>query len=166
MQWDEFLRQEAATHELSPEQTAAFLVRLQAENSGKSEAKLANDINISAAAFKKRMTEVYDKFAHSCPELASSKRGKLETLKAYLTAKYNGNDIPSTQTPKEIHHNIPLSGVVKFVGRETELEKLHQLLQKNQQVAIVAISGMGGVGKTELALQYANSHRVTYQDWV
>ncbi len=71
MQWDEFLRQEAAAHQLSPEQTAAFLVRLQPENSGKSEAKLASDINISAAAFKKRMTEVYDKFAESCPELAT-----------------------------------------------------------------------------------------------
>ncbi|MBD2353605.1 tetratricopeptide repeat protein [Tolypothrix sp. FACHB-123] len=163
MQWDEFLKQEAATHELSPEQTAAFLARLQAENSGKSEAKLASEINIGAAAFKKRMTEVYDKFAQSCAELASSKRGKLETLKAYLTAKYNGNDIPRAQTTKEIHHNIPLSGVTKFVGRETELQNLHRLLQENQQVAIAAIAGMGGVGKTELALQYANLHRVTYQ---
>jgi tetratricopeptide (TPR) repeat protein len=163
MQWDEFLRQEAAAHELSPQQTAAFLVRLQAENSGEKEAKLASDINIGVDAFKKRMTEVYEKFAQSCPELATSKRGKLETLKAYLTAKYNGNSIPHTRTTREIHHNIPLSGVVEFVGRETELQNLHQLLQENQQVVIAAIAGMGGVGKTELALQYANLHRVTYQ---
>lgn len=61
------------------------------------------------------------------------------------------------------YENIPLSGVVEFVGRETELQNLHRLLQKNQQVAIAAIAGMGGVGKTELALQYASSHRVTYQ---
>jgi tetratricopeptide (TPR) repeat protein len=61
------------------------------------------------------------------------------------------------------YENIPLSGVVEFVGRERELQNLHQLLQENQQVAIAAIAGMGGVGKTELALQYAHSHRVTYQ---
>jgi Effector-associated domain 4/NB-ARC domain len=61
------------------------------------------------------------------------------------------------------YENIPLSGVVEFVGREAELQNLHRLLQSNQQVAIAAIAGMGGVGKTELALQYANSHRVTYQ---
>ncbi|BAY23125.1 NB-ARC domain-containing protein [Calothrix sp. NIES-2100] len=61
------------------------------------------------------------------------------------------------------YENIPLSGVVEFVGRGEELQKLQQLLQQNQQVAIAAIAGMGGVGKTELALQYAIQHRDTYQ---
>ncbi|MHC5849521.1 hypothetical protein [Nostoc sp.] len=37
------------------------------------------------------MTEVYDKFAQSYPQLATSKgRGKLEKLRACLTRKYNG----------------------------------------------------------------------------
>ncbi|MEH2046414.1 tetratricopeptide repeat protein, partial [Nostoc sp.] len=58
---------------------------------------------------------------------------------------------------------MPLSGVVEFVGREEELQNLHQLLQDNKQVAIAAIAGMGGVGKTELALQYAKAHRETYK---
>ncbi|MDZ8083694.1 MAG: tetratricopeptide repeat protein [Nostoc sp. DcaGUA01] len=61
------------------------------------------------------------------------------------------------------YENIPLSGVVEFVGREKDLQNLHQLLQENKQVVIAAVAGMGGVGKTELALQYARNHRETYK---
>ncbi|AVH72525.1 TPR repeat-containing protein [Nostoc sp. 'Lobaria pulmonaria (5183) cyanobiont'] len=53
--------------------------------------------------------------------------------------------------------------MVEFVGRKKELQNLHQLLQDNKQVAIAAIAGMGGVGKTELALQYAKAHHETYK---
>ena len=79
-----------------------------------------------------------------------------------------GNQAKPTPTK---FHNLPRSGVIKFVGRDQELEKLHKLLQQNQQVAInstgwrsiTSIAGMGGIGKTELALQYAIAHREIYQ---
>ncbi len=167
MQWADFLGNEAATHSLSPEQTAAFVERLKTENSGKNEAKLASELNIGAAALKKRMTEVYDKFAQSYPELANSEsRGKLEKLRACLTAKYNGGQ-DGHPTIKEIHQNIPPAvPFEKFVGRETELQNLHSSLQTSQQVAIVAVAGMGGVGKTELATQYAKQHLDNYRGGV
>jgi tetratricopeptide (TPR) repeat protein len=54
-----------------------------------------------------------------------------------------------------IPQNIPRSGVVEFVGRDQKLQELHAQLQQNARLAITAIAGMGGIGKTELALQYA-----------
>jgi predicted ATPase len=41
------------------------------------------------------------------------------------------------------------------VGRDAKLIELHDQLQSNRHIAITAIAGMGGIGKTELALQYA-----------
>ena len=58
--------------------------------------------------------------------------------------------------------NLKKIASTNFVGREEQLEKLHQLLQQNEQGTISAISGMGGIGKTELALQYASTYLDEY----
>ena len=55
-------------------------------------------------------------------------------------------------------NNLPFSNVREFVGRSLEMSTLHEKLQKGVSVVISAISGMGGVGKTELALQYSRYH--------
>jgi len=72
-----------------------------------------------------------------------------------------------------LYDSIPQSGVSQFVGRDKELETLHQLLQEHDQIAICAdtlarlatlsqqrnaLAGISGVGKTELAIQYAKAN--------
>ncbi|MEH1965331.1 tetratricopeptide repeat protein [Nostoc sp.] len=54
---------------------------------------------------------------------------------------------------------MPQSNTDKFLGRKRELEALHQKLESNNSVMITAaVEGMGGVGKTELAIQYSLHH--------
>jgi tetratricopeptide (TPR) repeat protein len=58
--------------------------------------------------------------------------------------------------------NIPQGNIVEFVGRDQAMSDLENLLKGEGTIAITAIAGMGGLGKTELARQYALKHRETY----
>jgi tetratricopeptide (TPR) repeat protein len=65
-------------------------------------------------------------------------------------------------SPLNIPNNLIRKGAVNFVGRDNELAKIHHELQQSGKVAISAVAGMGGVGKTELATQYALRHEADY----
>ncbi|GBO53232.1 kinesin light chain [Pseudanabaena sp. lw0831] len=68
------------------------------------------------------------------------------------------------QAPKS-DRSIPSNvrqGSKNFVGREEELADIHTKLQEGQGVIVCAVEGMGGVGKTELALQYATRYQQEY----
>ncbi|KAF4965107.1 hypothetical protein FSARC_7046 [Fusarium sarcochroum] len=54
--------------------------------------------------------------------------------------------------PKSVKHYLPLSRNRKFVGREEMLESLFLALFSGQECPQVALVGMGGMGKTQLAL--------------
>lgn len=65
--------------------------------------------------------------------------------------------------PTSVSNNVPRSGVAKFIVRESELERLHTQLQRGNLVSISAVEGMGGVGKTELAIQYTQQYASSYE---
>ena len=48
------------------------------------------------------------------------------------------------------------------MGREKELAEIHGKLQAGQGVSVCAVEEMGGLGKSELALQYAWPYRQEY----
>ncbi|MBO3461194.1 tetratricopeptide repeat protein [Aetokthonos hydrillicola Thurmond2011] len=59
-------------------------------------------------------------------------------------------------------NNLQFTGSTNFVGRQRELTLLRDRLQQKGAVAISAVAGMGGVGKTELAVQYIKQHEADY----
>ncbi len=63
--------------------------------------------------------------------------------------------------PPEPRAGIPPDPFAHFAGREPELAELRQLLQRSGRAAI---HGLGGVGKTQLALRYLRQRRADYPD--
>lgn len=60
--------------------------------------------------------------------------------------------------------NLPRPPAGVFVGREAELARLGQIMSDHENAVVTqAIYGLGGVGKSELALQYAHAHRDGYK---
>jgi tetratricopeptide (TPR) repeat protein len=70
---------------------------------------------------------------------------------------------PSNPPRKRTLHNLPRLGTVHFVGRISQLQELYSKLHSNQnKTCRVWLSGMGAVGKTELAHQYAEAQQSFY----
>jgi tetratricopeptide (TPR) repeat protein len=68
---------------------------------------------------------------------------------------------PGAKLPKELTLSLPKINPADLIGRENDLEQLHELLSKEKRVVVV--NGLGGVGKTTLAQAYASKYYDDYE---
>jgi hypothetical protein len=57
---------------------------------------------------------------------------------------------------------VSFPNATQFVAREKELSKMHKLLQDYSSQSCVVLHGLGGIGKTQLAITYARQHKEKY----
>ncbi len=60
--------------------------------------------------------------------------------------------------PPEIYQNLPQPDYGQFVGREQELARIYELLSPTNRHFLVTIDGIGGIGKSALALEVAHHY--------
>lgn len=173
----DFLAQMARDHELSKEQEDVFLLRLA---DSKSYQEIANQLETSPDACLKRMGQVYNKF-----KVSGSSRGKENRLRSFLidqlqqrtetppegTKRVLADEVPQiaaqdseviggqTQfgrtSSRRIYENLPHRDCNAFIGRQTEIARLLELLSFDHSAHLISVDGIGGVGKTTLVLEAA-----------
>src|SRR5439155_7417184 len=68
---------------------------------------------------------------------------------------------PGLRHPRLSRAGAPPEPALHFVGREAELTQLGRQLRQSRRVVI---HGLGGVGKTQLAVQFLHRHLAEYPD--
>ncbi|KAK5947934.1 hypothetical protein OHC33_011039 [Knufia fluminis] len=81
------------------------------------------------------------------------------------------NTVPSRPKPTKVtplglcFNSAPLIETAEFVGRNTEIENIHAVLRPDEarkEQKRVVLGGIGGIGKTQLAIAYARQYQQSY----
>ncbi len=83
-------------------------------------------------------------------------KNRFEEIRSFLRKK-----ISRMQVISKAEGNLPAPNP-QFVGRGLKLRELHEILYMGRFGVLTAVHGLGGLGKTSIAFQYAHAHRHIY----
>lgn len=150
---ESFIKEVAANYGVTRIELDTLLLALN-DYSG---AKIAEELNISQPAVRKRLGESYRKFG-----IEGGSNKKLNNLRQKLSVLYKQTGQADI---KVLHEDwgeaVDVEG---FRGREEELLKLEQWILgiSSQRCRLVALLGIGGIGKTLLAARIAKKLGSTF----
>jgi hypothetical protein len=93
-------------------------------------------------------------FGVMAPPYVVTQMAEYQKKTAELEARLRPPSLRSTEGPR---HNLPPRDYEYFVGRQKELVELRRLLGPRSRAFVVTIDGIGGIGKSSLALETAHS---------
>ncbi|KAF7897692.1 uncharacterized protein EAF01_008658 [Botrytis porri] len=83
----------------------------------------------------------------------------LSTVHVHITTKYEAS-LPERKS----YFDVPQSRVSHFVGRKDVLKRIQTALEaSHNHPSIVVLTGVGGQGKTQIALEYSHQHMKFYK---
>ena len=124
--------------------------------------------DVYGLAFQKITAESSQRMATSAHAMARQfellRTELLETRQA-LPLAATPAALPPPARPRP-WHNLPQRSYTRFVGRQAELAQLHTLLLPHPRSRhfVITLDGIGGVGKSALALELAYGYRDGYVD--